>query len=83
MQAPIVADRSAIRTLDRGTIHDNLVATYHYATIGRGAVNYYKLTPLGFQVFNGPQAVLPNRAFFQPVSMALQERTRCLADFPR
>ena len=35
-----------------------LVATYQYATIGRGAVNYYKLTPLGFQVLNGPH--VPN-----------------------
>jgi len=30
---------------------------------------------------NGPHAVLLNRAFFQPVSMALQEHTRGLADF--
>jgi len=58
-----------------------LVATYQYATIGRGAVNYYKLTPLGFQVLNGPHAALPSRTFFQPVSMALQEHTRSLADF--
>jgi hypothetical protein len=58
-----------------------LVTTYQYATIGRGAVNYYKLTPVGFQVLNGPHADLPSRAFFQPVSMALQEHTRSLADF--
>lgn len=77
---PFTHERLVRRRMQSLTLA-GLVATYQYATIGRGAVNYYKLTPLGYQMLNGANAVMPNRTFFQPVSMALQEHTRSLADF--
>jgi hypothetical protein len=57
------------------------VQCWQYATSSRGAVNYYKLTPAGFRLLNGPKTPLPSRAYFQPVSLGLQEHTRALADF--
>ena len=54
---------------------------WHYASTSRGAVNYYKLTPDGYRLLNGPKSELPSKRFFQPVSLALQQHTRSLADF--
>jgi len=57
------------------------VRCWHYASTSRGAVNYYKLTPDGYRLLNGPKSALPSKRFFQPVSLALQQHTRSLADF--
>jgi hypothetical protein len=57
------------------------VRCWQYASTSRGAENYYKLTSAGYRLLNGPEAILPSRAFFQPVSLGLQQHTRALADF--
>jgi hypothetical protein len=57
------------------------VQCWQYASTSHGAVNYYKLTTAGYRLLNGPDAVLPGRGFFQPVSLALQQHTQHLAEF--
>lgn len=57
------------------------VHCWQYASTSRGAENYYKVTPAGYRLLNGPKAPLPPRGFFRPVSLGLQEHTRALADF--
>jgi hypothetical protein len=54
--------------------------TYTYATASAGQLNYYKLTPTGYRLLNGPDVPLPKRSFFNEVSPALQRHTRHLAD---
>jgi hypothetical protein len=56
------------------------VKTFTYATTTSGKLNYYKLTPHGYRLLNGPDAPLPKRSFFNEVSPALQRHTRHLAD---
>lgn len=56
------------------------VRTFAYATTTVGAVNYYKLTPAGYRMLHGPEAVLPKESAFRDVSPALQRHTRHLAD---
>jgi hypothetical protein len=46
---------------------------------GGGLQNYYKLTPLGFEVVCGPEAEQPSRAFFAEVSPSLVVHTFRLA----
>lgn len=57
------------------------VQRWQYATTSRGAQNYYKLSPAGFRLLNGPKTPLPSRSYFRAVSLGLQEHTRALADF--
>jgi len=57
------------------------VQRWQYATTSRGAQNYYKLSPAGFRLLNGPKTPLPSRGYFRAVSLGLQEHTRALADF--
>lgn len=52
-----------------------------YATASRGAVNYYLLTRLGYQILHGADAVAPTKRYFSPVGIANQQHTRSLADF--
>lgn len=56
------------------------VHSWHYATTSPGAVLYYKLTANGFRELHGPATTLPEKSFFAPVSMSLQNHTRLLAD---
>lgn len=57
------------------------LACFQYATTSAGAVNYYKLTKLGFRLLSGNKCELPTRRYFGGVSISLQEHTRALADF--
>jgi len=61
--------------LRAGWIH-----TFTYATATPGQLNYYKLSAEGYRLLHGPGAVLPRRAAFNDVSLALQRHTRHLAD---
>src|SRR5882724_4671458 len=50
------------------------------AQAGGGLQNYYKLTPLGFEMVNGTEAEHPLRAFFAEVSPSLFAHTFRLAE---
>jgi hypothetical protein len=52
-----------------------------YATAGRGAPNYYLLTPLGYRLLHGEEAAPPTKRAFLPVGLAKQHHTQSLADF--
>jgi len=56
----------------------DLVRSFAYSTPSPGVLQYYKLTPAGYRFFCGPSAPLPSRAFFNPVSDALQEHTQAI-----
>ena len=57
------------------------VRRFAYATAGRGALNYYTLSPLGYRILYGPEAQPPTKRYFEPVAIAHQQHTRSLADF--
>ena len=50
------------------------------AQAGGGLQNYYKLTPLGFDMVCGQEAERPSRAFFAEVSPSLVVHTFRLAE---
>ena len=56
-----------------------LVRSWSTAHAGGGLQKYYKLTPLGFERFYGPDTQKPPRAFFVEISPALFEHTLQLA----
>jgi hypothetical protein len=76
---PFVNDRTL-----RERMHEHATAgwvqTFTYATTTSGKLNYYKLSPLGFRMLNGPDAPRPKPSAFREVSPALQRHTRHLAD---
>lgn len=77
---PFTNDRLLRRRLQR--LRDaGWVRCWPYASTSRASANYYKLTPAGYRMLNGPSVPLPRRSFFHPVSMALQQHTQHLADF--
>ena len=77
---PFTNDRLLRRRLQR--LRDaGWVRCWPYASTSPASPNYYKLTPAGYRMLNGPAAPLPRRSFFNPVSMALQQHTQHLADF--
>lgn len=55
------------------------VRRWIYATAGQGALGYYTLTPLGYRLLHGPDAVPPVRGLCGPVGIARQRHTRHLA----
>lgn len=57
------------------------VRSFRYFSTTSGTENYYRITPSGYRLLNGPKAPLPTRAYFQPVSLGLQQHTCALADF--
>lgn len=57
-----------------------IVCSWSTAHAGGGLQNYYKLTTLGFELFSGPGAVRPPRAFFSEVSPSLFVHTFRLAE---
>ena len=57
-----------------------IVRSWSTAHAGGGLQNYYKLTPLGFDLSQGSQAPRPPRAFFNDVSPSLFEHTFRLAE---
>ena len=57
-----------------------VVRSWSSAHAGGGLQNYYKLTPVGFEVLYGIEAPQPTRAFFSEVSPSLFEHTFRLAE---
>lgn len=57
------------------------VSAHRYATAGPGAPAYFILTPHGYRLLYGPDAMLPGRAFFSPLSIARQRHTFLIAEF--
>src|SRR4051794_37648789 len=57
------------------------VRRWQYATAGRGAPNYYTLSPLGYRLLHGVGAIPPTKRAFSPVGIAQQHHTQSLADF--
>lgn len=79
-QRPFTSNRLLRRRLQR--LRDaGWVRCWPYASTSSASALYYKLTPTGYRMLNGPAAPMPRRSFFQPVSMALQQHTQYLADF--
>lgn len=56
------------------------VRSWAIAQAGGGLQNYYKLTPLGFDMLHGAEAPRPTRAFFAEVSPSLAMHTFRLAE---
>ncbi len=77
---PFTNDRLLRRRLQR--LGDaGWVRCWPYASTSAASANYYKLTPAGYRMHNGPTSPLPRRSFFYPVSMSRQQHTQHLADF--
>lgn len=57
------------------------VRQWRYATADRGAPNYYTLSPLGYRILHGDDAVPPAKRSFSPIGIARQHHTRSLAEF--
>src|SRR5207244_3993758 len=57
-----------------------LVRLWSMAQAGGGVQNYYKLTPLGFDMLSGTDTPRPPRAFFAEVSPSLSMHTFRLAE---
>jgi hypothetical protein len=76
---PFVNDRTL-----RERMHEHTAAgwvqRFTYATTQTGKLNYYKLSPIGYRLLNGPAAPLPKASAFREVAPALQRHTRHLAD---
>ncbi len=77
---PFTNDRLLRRRLQR-LRQVGWVRCWPYASTSPASANYYKLTPAGYRMLNGPTAPMPRRSFFHPISMALQQHTQYLADF--
>src|SRR5947209_2117634 len=58
----------------------NIVRSWSTAHAGGGLQNYYKLTPIGFDLACGPEAAKPPRAFFEAVTPSLFSHTFRLAE---
>jgi len=68
--------RERLQTLARG----KLIHAYPLAVAGGGLANYYKLTAEAYRVLHGPDATLPHRNFFAPLSPSRLFHTLGLAD---
>lgn len=76
---PFTSERRVQERLQRLVIAGR-IRQWFYATAGRGALSYYTLSPLGFRLLHGDDAVLPSRFRFGPVGVARQGHVRALAD---
>jgi hypothetical protein len=56
------------------------VRRWRYATAGQGALSYFKLTPVGYRLLHGPDAMPSGRNLFRPVGIAREAHTRALAE---
>lgn len=56
------------------------VRQWRYATAGQGALSYYTLTPLGYRLLHGHDAMPSGRGLFGPVGVARQSHTQALAE---
>lgn len=57
------------------------VRRWQYATAGRGAPNYYTLSPLGHRLLCGDDAPPPAKRAFSAVGISRQHHTLALAEF--
>src|SRR5207247_8391541 len=56
------------------------VRRWLYATAGQGALSYYTLSPLGYRLLHGHDALPVGRGGFGPVGIARQSHTQALAE---
>jgi hypothetical protein len=56
------------------------VRRWLYATAGRGALNYYTLSRLGYALLHGADAPVPGKRAFAAIGLARQFHARALAD---
>jgi hypothetical protein len=76
---PFINDRTLRERMHEHT-EAGWVQRFTYATTQSGKLNYYKLTPTGYRLLNGPNTPMPKPSAFREVSPALQRHTRHLAD---
>jgi hypothetical protein len=76
---PFLDDRR-LRERLQSLIEAGVVRSWTTAHAGGGLQNYYKLTPLGFDLRYGEAAARPSRAFFAEVSPSFVLHTFRLAD---
>lgn len=73
-------DERRLRERLQALAEAGIVRAWPMAQSGGGLQNYYKLTPLGFELVRGSDAKQPSRAFFAEVSPSLLEHTFRLAE---
>jgi Replication-relaxation len=56
------------------------VRRWRYATAGQGALSYFTLSPLGYRLLQGQDAIAPPRGLVGPVGVARQAHTMALAE---
>lgn len=74
------ADERRVRERLQALNQAGFVRFWASAHDGGGLQNYYKLTPLGFEMIHGAEAEKPSRAFFAEVSPSLVVHTFRLAE---
>lgn len=74
------ADERRLRERLQVLAERGVVRSWPTGHAGGGLQNYYKLTPLGFELLYGVEAPKPSRAFFSEVSPSLFEHTFRLAE---
>ena len=74
------ADERRLRERLQVLSEAGFVRSWCTAHAGGGLQNYYKLTPLGFEILCGSETPQPSRAFFSEVSPSLFEHTFRLAE---
>lgn len=73
-------DERRLRERLQALCEAGIVRSWPMAQAGGGSQNYYKLTPLGFELISGTEAARPSRAFFAEVSPSLVVHTFRLAE---
>src|SRR5438093_7575460 len=73
-------DERRLRERLQALTEADIVRSWPTAQAGGGLQNYYKLTPLGFDMLCGAEALRPSRAFFAEVSPSLSVHTFRLAE---
>jgi hypothetical protein len=74
------SERRVRQRLQTLTKH-GFVRRWQFAAVGQGTLNYYTLSPLGFQVLYGLEAPLPGVKTFRSVGISRLAHTTALADF--
>src|SRR6266436_5000546 len=74
------SDERRLRERLQSSSEAGAVRSWPMAQAGGGLQNYYKLTPLGFDMTCGSEAPRPSRAFFAEVSPSLSMHTFRLAE---
>src|SRR5437773_2102132 len=69
------ADERRLRERLQSLSEAGVVRSWPTAYAASGLQNYYKLTPLGFDLVCGAEAARPSRTFFSEVAPSLVEHT--------